>query len=223
MNTRAVLRSVKGWLRREPQPFQIRVDVAGGGEKLLAVDMKDPRRWARAEETIAAMNAVRMEALDKKGVTLRAHVFEQDDDDEPAAQAAPGPNFELAQLGTLLERAADNAAKRYGEGYGKAFDMVLALAKSLVDGQTKLVQQVQTLSNKVAKLSAEAGGSGEPPDPSEAVPEMLMKLVMQKTGMAPGANGAGPKLDLADLMKFAQEHMAAQAKNGAATKEDEDE
>lgn len=222
MNARAELRSIKGWLRRDPYPVTVRV-ATETGEKIVSIDAKDPRRWARAEDTIRALGPLRIEALGKDGKTLRAHVFEvEPDEEEPAKPDGKGPNTELAQLAALLNACADNAAKRHSEGYGKAFELVLGLAKSLVDAQTKLIGQVNALSNKVAKLSADGGGEA-PADPSDMVPQMLMDLVMKKTGGSNGAsNGAGPKLDMAAILKFAQEQMEAQKANGAAPKEGEE-
>jgi hypothetical protein len=66
--------NLRAWLRRAPKPAQLRCDG-----QLIPVPSAG-NQWAQLEETILALGATRVEALDASGAILRATQLESVDD-----------------------------------------------------------------------------------------------------------------------------------------------
>jgi len=82
--------SIRFWLMRRPRPAKLRLHV---GKEVSEIECGLGVSWARVAETVDSMEAGKLEALDEKGMLIRAckpdELAEPDDDDDDAAAAAP--------------------------------------------------------------------------------------------------------------------------------------
>lgn len=205
--------SFRRWLRRHPQPTRLRVD---GRDVSVATGAN---QWAVTEESVMTLSPSRVEALDDKGVVLRATSFEKedrdDDDDDDAKQA---PVTELTTMARLLAEAHDAGARRHAEAYALAFAENTKLVQILATRLSGLETAWQKAMQRTAEAQAEAmyvqaeqqAHANEDPAGS-AIASMLAAGLMHKNGAANG---------VADAAKAAAAQAVANGavKNGAPKK-----
>lgn len=184
---------VRGFLRKEPQPVTVRVTVAGGEKHLVKVDVSDPRRWARAEETVEAMGARALECLDAKGNVLRAVNIEVEEEkievakEEREAGEADPMLLGLGKLAAHLNAAHNAGAERHENAYKMAFELLSDLTKQCVASMLQMSKSLERANKRLAEVDG-----AEAVDPADAVPQQMIMLAMQKMmgGSRPGLPAA---------------------------------
>jgi hypothetical protein len=167
-------------------------------------DGKDQRRWVKARDSIIALKAVKIEALDKAGDVLRVMLLEEPDDpeaQEAREQKKQANETQLVQVARLLNEAALNASKMHEGAYLKSFEMVTGLAKSVLEAHNRQVTLINGLLRRIAAAEAHVGDEG---GGGGGVQQMLAGILMQ------GAMGGAASSPLAAA-------AAAATRNGAAT------
>lgn len=166
--------NLRSWLRRTPKPATIRVD----GAQLVPVP-NSGNVWAQLEETLTALNASRVEALDASGAILRAAQLR--DDDEETAPAKQGGGSELGQLARIIADAHDAGARRHAAAYETAFAKQLELLSVVASRLTALETAYHRSVTQVAQLQLDAAAANASDDGTNAI-----------TGMLAAAMGAAP-------------------------------
>jgi len=128
--------SLRAWLRRQPQPFSLRIRTEDGEERSIKLgDGRD--KWKVAEQTIATSRAVAVEALDAEGKLLRGEQLRE----EPAAGADDGSDYDEKRAARAMQAQAA-MLDRYGARLNEAFERGAAAANT---GQENLVGLVEVL------------------------------------------------------------------------------
>ena len=171
------------WLRKNPSAVKVRATLEDGSERIVNVgDPKDARRWSKCADTLVALRAVKVEALDKSGEVVRVVNMEDDDQAEEREykrkSAREAAESERVQIARLLSEAADKAAARHADAYEKAFNMCAGMTKSVVDSHTKQTNLINALLRRLA--AAEGAGN----EPGAQVPGILGAILMGQNPMA---------------------------------------
>lgn len=204
------------WLRKNPSAVKVRATLDDGTERIVNVgDPKDNRRWGKCADTLVALRAVKVEALDRTGEVTRVVNLEDDEQAEEREakrkSAREAAESERVQIARLLCESADNAASRHADAYKQAFDMCAGMTKSIVESHTKQTNLINSLLRRLA--AAEATG-----EPGEQVPGILGAIMM----------GQNPMGAMVTAAKAAGVRGPGRPTNGtagpgvAATDEDED-
>jgi hypothetical protein len=202
---------LRTWLKREPPAASVRVHVGEDDEeRIIKIDPTDPRRWARTEETIAALDASCVEALDLEGNVLRAQPLGEEEAADPGASSAialdPADEPPLVQLARLLNEASENSAQRHETAYKTAFDLLAEIVRLCINNMVAVSKTNERLNRRLEQIEAAPGEGASDP---QALPEMFVQGVMARMlnpaggppAAAPGAprpagdNGAAPTLD----------------------------
>ena len=136
--------NLRYWLKKKPVPTKIRVKTEDGEEQLIEVGHARDR-WHATEEAVRACGAATIQALDSKGVVLRASRLTESD-----AEADDDDDAKEKYDDKLLTRdRRDQAAilDRYGARMNEAFH---AGAQAAGVSQDHLVALVETLSGQLA-------------------------------------------------------------------------
>jgi hypothetical protein len=189
--------SLRTFLKQTPVPALLVCGYAEDEDK--RVKLGESRSKFRDAE-LSCKGAIRVEALDADGNTLR--VWESDE--APAEQAAAvvkhtTPANEqlnmLTAIARLLTEASDAAATRHAEAYRLAYEQQALLVNVM---STRLVQLEnawqQSLMVRAEELEEDAAAQPEPPatDPNtQMITTLLQGAVMSQ--MANAANGGGNK------------------------------
>lgn len=190
--------SLRSFLKQTPVPVLLVCGYAEDEDK--RVKLGESRSKFRDAE-LSCKGAIRVEALDADGNTLR--VWESDE--APAEQAAAvvkhagaQPNEQLNMLtaiARLLTEASDAAATRHAEAYRLAYEQQALLVNVM---STRLVQLEnawqQSLMVRAEELEDDAASQPETPptDPNtQMITTLLQGAVMSQ--MANAANGGGNK------------------------------
>lgn len=112
------------WLRRKPQPAAVLAD----GRRVAVPD--SPRRWAELAETLDALGASRLVAIDDQGVTLRAVSLESGGELQEQAAAPKSPlASELTVMSSLL-----------ADAYRTGAETAMGAMRGSIEENTKLVR-----------------------------------------------------------------------------------
>lgn len=176
--------SLRRWLRRSPQPAKLRAD---GRDVALATGANI---WARTEETIAAMNPARLEALDSNGMVLRVMTLDGAEEEKEEEGAKKTTESELVLLARIISDAHDKGASRHEEAYRIAFGEFSRLVQILAARLSGLESAWQKAMQQTAQAQADAliaqsqDGGGDPA--GAAVIAMLAQATMG-AGVANGS------------------------------------
>jgi len=169
-------------------PVKLRVD---GQDVAIATGA---RMWVVTEETVLALNPSKIEALDAKGVVLRAHTFERDDDDDHDERAAAAEKrSELVLLARLIAEAHDAGARRHAEAYALAFTENTRLVQVLSARLGGLESAWQKAMQQTAQANADAilANAQQSDDPAgNAIAGMMAQMALASAAQAkPKPNG----------------------------------
>lgn len=140
--------NIRAWLRKQPQPFKLRVD-----SKDVALP-EGKWKWADAERTIGAMNGSKVECLDNAGGVLRACVLGDDGETEDTKAASSPKESELVLIARELRIAADEASQRHEAAYRYAFDAIV----SMFTAQSGRLASLETAWQKMVLAAAAPQG-----------------------------------------------------------------
>jgi len=174
---------LRTWLKKEPPAVSCRARV-GSEDRVVEINMDDPRRWARTEETILAMGSSHVEALDKKGNVLRALDLEQLLEHKAEHAAAAGDDDDehhFAALARVINEAHDAAAARHEGAYRMGFDLMAGITKQAVDAMVAVSRTNERLNKRLESFEPSAPATDE-------VPNVLIQGLI---GRWMGAGGAG--------------------------------
>lgn len=148
--------NVHSWLRRLPHPVAVLVD----GRRVEVGQGK--RKWADAEESILALNPLRVEAIDASGTILRAVSLDRDDPTE--TDKKPVVESELQTFAKLLSAAYTQGANATKDAYAMAFventNLVSILAQrlgALEIAWQRAMTQTASLQAQLAEAASEGG------------------------------------------------------------------
>ena len=129
--------SLRAWLRKNPQPFSLRIRTEDGEERTIKLgDGRD--KWKVAEQTLAASRAVSVEAVAADGTVIRG---EQLREETAASGGDGGADYDEKRAArTMLAQAS--MLDRYGDRLNQAFDKGASAANT---GQENLVALVEVL------------------------------------------------------------------------------
>lgn len=190
MGTLMPVSSLRRWLRRTPHPVKLRAD---GRDVAIATGTG---MWARTEETIVALNPVKVEALDANGMVLR--VLSLDGTEEEEKEEVRAKESEVVSLARIIAEAHDAGAQRHAEAYRMAFGEFSRLVQTLTDRLTSLEtawwKAMQTTARAQADAIMAQAHTSESSDPAgTAVVGMLTQAMMSKGSPVkepPEQNGA---------------------------------
>ena len=152
--------NVRSWIRREPAPVQIRCD----GTRIIAIGT-GKRRWADAEDAVADIGAIKLEALDEKGNLLRTCTLDGDgqadgqqaDGDKPKRVETVGEI--VAVVGSIYREAYSQAFAASGATIESLTAMNANLSAQLAGTQTAFLSAINTLAEeRMASAEGDAGG-----------------------------------------------------------------
>jgi hypothetical protein len=203
---------LKKWLFKKEQPAKLRVTLEDGEQHIIVINREKRGGWAEAEQTVAALNPLRVEALQADGVTvLRAVELrkeapagdDDDDDDDDAGSIAAGKPRDrmeriVREMGIAIEKAYNAGANAAATSANKLID--------LCDKQGALVDKLaQHLSTAIAEhhqtaatLGAQLAGGGGGHDQTEM---MIMQLIAANSG----AGGGAPPLTIQGIQAALQQ------------------
>ena len=174
--------NLRSWLRRSPKPAQLRCDG-----QLVPVPSAG-NVWAQLEETVTALGASRIEALDASGAILRATQLESDDDAPAAAPASHHGDGQLDRLARIIAEAHDAGARRHAQAYETAFARQLELLGVVAARLTSLETAYHRSVTQVAQLQLDAAQAAGGDDATNAITGMLAAAM----GAAPAAPAPTP-------------------------------
>lgn len=197
--------SLRAWLRRQPQPFSLRIRTEDGEERSIKLgDGRD--KWKVAEQASATSRAVSVEAVSADGTILRGEQLRE----ETAAGADEGGDYDEKRAArTMMAQAS--MLDRYGDRLNQAFDRGAAAANT---GQENLVGLVEVLTThltmaitnlhnvsvNLANIVARGGGAEDPSQHDQngamlqgLLGQMAMRAMGQGTATEKPANGEGKK------------------------------
>jgi len=155
--------TIRAWLQREPHPSRIRCTLASGDEKTVRIG--DSRsRWRDA--AAACSGAVRLEAVNESGETLR--VFDTEGDESTPGRAIArttaggGGESSLAELGRILAEASDASAARHADAYRLAYEQQALLVSVLSQRLQALERAWHRLLMSETSPAADAAENGGP-------------------------------------------------------------
>jgi hypothetical protein len=204
-----VMASLRSFLKQEPVPALLVCEYADEDLEPKKVRLGESRSRYRDAE-LSCKGAVRVEALDADGNTLR--VWETEDAPQQEASAvvtksaaaptASGPDSQLHMLTTiarLLVEASDASATRHAEAYQLAYQqqalMVEVITTRLAQLETAWQQSLMVRAEEIDEAAEEAEAAREqqaPADPNaQMITTLLQGAVMSQ--MAGAANGGGNK------------------------------
>lgn len=183
---------LRSWLRKNPPAFAVRCDT-DSGSKTVDIDAKDPRRWARTEETILSLRPSFIEAVSKTGNVLRTQPIEWADDDAADDDDAKKKK-KLTDIEALLATFAGHLAAAYKQGASDHHDAFKASFDMMVD-VTKATSAAQIASTKALALAErQLRARGETPpasDEDDSLPAFFVKAAVERmVGKVPGAKAA---------------------------------
>jgi electron transfer flavoprotein alpha subunit len=169
---------IGAWLRKAPAATVIRCTCPDGVVRTIRVDGKSSRKWVDAEETIVAMHATDIEALDGRGHTLRKTELAGADSPENVPASSNERQSDLAHFATLLSRAHEQGARATEAPTKLAFEtlgnLVQLVLKRLQDIESR---QIRALNAAQRAVDGAAGGGEE------------SQLVAMLAQFVAGANG----------------------------------
>jgi len=175
--------NLRSWLRKSPVPVSVRITPHDGEASVFVIDQADPRKWARAVESIEAMGPRKLEALDRKSQVIRATLV--DGDEEPEESKGPPTPLTQSRLGELalhLNVAAKQGGDQVREATKDAQEAMVRVTGVAVASLEKAAASIERLSKRLEQVSARTG-----PEEEEDVPTMLMQgLMMRQLGMGGG-------------------------------------
>lgn len=162
---------LNAWLRRVPHPAVVLV-TNSEGTKTCPVPVGG-KKWVFLQETILALDPIKLEAQDKTGKTLRVCEFSADDADgapltPPVPLTPPGVVEDpLIVFGRLLaanhdraiqafERGAESARVAYEHGAGSAREASNVANEKLMELLTLVMQRQSMLERFLSRQHAEA-------------------------------------------------------------------
>lgn len=132
---RVTVPGFRKWLKSVPQPAKLRC-----GDTLIRITSAN-NRFAEAEQSVLAMSASIVEALDGNGEVLRVFRIREDDgsEDEPALapQQEAWPQSEQAQMAQIITAACDRASSRHEAAYKMAFTAL----KEMYEAQSQRLEE----------------------------------------------------------------------------------
>ena len=173
------------WLRRTPQPHQVKVETPEG-PKLLAPPQGNARnKWVQVEDAIKRLRAFHVEALDKSGAILRMCDLEVEtvEGDTPAEAIEPARQSkyerELTTVARLLAQAQKDGAaivaQQHEASFAKLLEVVSILSGRLNSFETMLSRLDEARMRRIEEDAAAA--EEEAPTRAEGLAEMLAPLV----------------------------------------------
>lgn len=191
--------SLKSFLKAEPVPAVLKVETEEGDER--RVKMGTSRSRIRDAE-LACKGAVRVEALDAEGDTLRVWESEEHATHEagqavkaaaPPAAGMTGQEAMMTTIARLLVEAGDSAASRQVDVMQLAFSQQAALMGMMSERLAQLERVWQeTLMHRAEELDEEAEALANTPPPAGEAPsqsEQLVTTLLQGAVMSHLAGG----------------------------------
>jgi hypothetical protein len=163
--------SLRSWLRRAPQPHQLRIRTADDEERVIKLSDNTRHRWTAAAEAVTNARAVVVECIASDGSILRSQEIEYEgdtgeevDDGEKSRKAIEkavrGERIELAAvvsaIASQLNTAFDKGADAANTGQEKLVSLVEVLTTHLSLAITNLHNVSVNLANAIAG-GADAG------------------------------------------------------------------
>lgn len=185
--------SLRAWLRRQPQPFSLRIRTEDGDERTIKLgDGRD--KWKVAEQSIATSRAVSVEAVSADGTILRGEQLRE----EPTAGADDGGDYDEKRAARVMQAQAQ-MLDRYGDRLVQAFkegaaasnaghENLVDLVGMLTTHLTMAITNVHNMSVNLSNLVARAGGGGGDESQHDQNGQLLTQLLGQVAmrAMTPG-------------------------------------
>jgi hypothetical protein len=131
--------SLRSWLRRQPQPAEVRIELEDGEERTIKLSADLRNRWKGAESAILNSHAVSVHCVDSDGAIIRSESLREDDEQGESVDAAERRQ-ERKQAMSL--QAVSGMLDRYGDRMNEAFERGAQAANV---SQENLVQIVSVL------------------------------------------------------------------------------
>lgn len=190
---------IRGWLLQLPKPHTVRVTVDGGEPQTL----KPGRSYAKLADTIVALGADLVEALDKDNSVIRATRMQAEEAQRSDAAAVPeglkaDPNaLMLTHFANLVHRAYEHSTEiaftKMVELVDKMNDRADGIEQRLERAEARnraLLQDAVDAELDRAQEVAAAGASGEG-DIGQQLIGGFLSGAMTKQQAKPAANGKG--------------------------------
>jgi hypothetical protein len=137
--------SLRSWLRRQPQPSEVRIVNEDDEEKVIKLSSDARNRWKGAEEAIYSARARTVQCIDAEGAIIRAMKLETDAEGNELDDAdVMAKRYEKELKGERRELAL--VIDRYGDRLNEAFERGAQAANV---SQDNLVQLVTILTNQL--------------------------------------------------------------------------
>lgn len=185
--------SLRSWLKSEPVPHTLKCELEDGEEK--TVRMGTARSRLRDAES-ACKGAVRVEALDADGATLRVWESPEAEDSHtaqviatPIAHGAADQNLVmLTTMARLLQEAGDAGAARHAEAYQQVFAQYATLMQTVSDRlqqfeglwQQMLLQRQEEVEEAAEQVNAQAAEvAATAANPTTSPNEQMVNTLLQ--------------------------------------------
>jgi hypothetical protein len=195
--------SLRSWLRRNPQPAEIRVINEDDEEKVIKLSSDARNRWKGAEEAIYSARARSVQCLDADGAILRAMPIttdaegnEVDDSEVLAKRYEKELKGERRELGLVLDRYGDRLNEAFERGAAAANvsqDNLVQLVQILTQNLSMAITNIHNLSLQYGQLLQQNDGDGGSSSRNDELIRTVLGGAVQRAmgGMGGGGGGNG--------------------------------
>jgi hypothetical protein len=147
-----MITNIRSWLRKPPEAPLVRCQCTDGQTRTLKIDGKAQRRFWDAEQAILEMGAIKLEALDHKGNTLRMCELAV-----PEAAPADEKREPKSSHESMLSHFADLLAAAYKNGATAAQDQANLAFSKFADLYNNVLKRMEALENqRIREMNATA-------------------------------------------------------------------
>jgi hypothetical protein len=156
-------RELRSWLLMQPRPSSLR--ITAGDQQIHKLDIGPGVKWIEIGATVASLQPELVEAIDEKGLLIRAirpNEAEDEIEERPNTSLEQDPeNARLITFAKLIAEAYRYSTEVAFDKLGLLFDSVVARSNSQEKTISTLDRMVQKLMlEKVAENAAAAGDDG---------------------------------------------------------------
>jgi uncharacterized protein with beta-barrel porin domain len=188
------IQNVVRFLRREPQPAQLRVFTLAGDKELVRIVGSDSRKWSRAADTIDGLKGTRIDCIDAKGQVIRTGELPEDEEAKAAhTRHQSETEHTITTVARLLKETMKEAAEQHKAAYELAFNKMVELT-GLAFQRMHALEKAHVHALRLKDIAG--GGSSEEGSVLEQMvmaymngQQLQMAARMQATATA---NGAAP-------------------------------
>jgi hypothetical protein len=178
------------WLRMQPQPVKVRVELAGGRPPVvLTLARTNANKFAEAEKSVRSMGSdvLCVYCLDGVGEVTRVHRLREELDEAPPVQKEAWPQSTDAQMAQVITASNDRAAARHENAWKYAFDKLQAMYEAVLqqytNEQRKTAQLEAALQRELARREVAVPESEDGLDSliNQLLPALVPRLLQQET------------------------------------------